>query len=181
MDLHLSETTKPPYLTSIGWYNMVAIRFGISFTFSMLSNGRVSVFRVQGQCHYHSSSLVELCFPYCWQLPYIVICWLLVLLSHQMIYQPHFLFSWRPHSGSLLLSAPTKMESPAQPSCWGFLGPTQDYLCPWSDILHLMKKKKEEPMVQSVLSIITLALLLTESLSGCRSLDWKSYSHLDCL
>ena len=36
-------------------------------------------------------------------------------------------------------------------------------------------------MLQLVLSIITLPLLLTESLSGYQSLDQKLYFHLDCL
>lgn len=37
------------------------------------------------------------------------------------------------------------MEAPAQLSCWGFLRPTMDYLCPRSNTLCLMKKKKREP------------------------------------
>lgn len=71
----------------------------------------------------------------------------------------HFLYSRRPHSGSLFPPAPAKMKSPALLPCQGFLHPTMDYLCPRLNILLLMKKKKKKPMLHSVPSIITLPLL----------------------
>ena len=64
-----------------------------------------------------------------------------------MIYWPGFLFSLSPHSGSPLLLLQQKQSFLTSCHAGTSLGCTLDYLCPTLDISHLVKKKKEEPML----------------------------------